>query len=127
MLGVPTERFKLFGFMLSALITGLVGATYAFSLGYITTNSVFRTDISFNVIVYTLLGGIGTLAGPTGGENHSLPTGRWPHEWALDHTANQRLRAVPGSLQHKHQLLARSTPRANHRTHTPLMELKFHG
>ena len=64
MLGVPTERYKLFGFVLSALITGLVGAAYAFSLGYITTNSVFRTDISFNVIVYSLLGGIGTLAGP---------------------------------------------------------------
>ena len=65
MLGVPTEHYKLFGFVLSALITGLVGAAYAFSLGYITTNSVFRTDISFNVIVYALLGGIGTIAGPT--------------------------------------------------------------
>ena len=65
MLGVPTEHYKLFGFVLSAFITGLVGAAYAFSLGYITTNSVFRTDISFNVIVYALLGGIGTIAGPT--------------------------------------------------------------
>ena len=64
MLGVPTERYKLLAFVLSALITGMVGAAYAFSLGYITTNSVFRTDISFNVIVYALLGGIGTLAGP---------------------------------------------------------------
>ena len=64
MLGVPTERYKLLGFVLSAALIGLIGAAYAYSLGYITTSSVFRSDLSFNVIVYALLGGMGTLAGP---------------------------------------------------------------
>jgi branched-chain amino acid transport system permease protein len=64
MLGVPTERYKLTGFVISALLIGLTGAAYAFSLGYITTSSVFRSDLSFNVVVYSLLGGMGTLAGP---------------------------------------------------------------
>jgi branched-chain amino acid transport system permease protein len=64
MLGVPTERYKLYGLALCALLTGLTGAAYAFSLGYITTTSVFRSDLSFSVIVYALLGGMGTLAGP---------------------------------------------------------------
>ncbi len=64
MLGVPTERYKLLAFVLSALLIGLIGAVYANSLGYITTSSVFRSDLSFNVIVYSMLGGLGTLVGP---------------------------------------------------------------
>jgi branched-chain amino acid transport system permease protein len=64
MLGVPTERFKIFTFVLSAALAGLVGAVYAYSLGYITSGSVFRVDFSLNMILHSLLGGIGTLAGP---------------------------------------------------------------
>lgn len=64
MLGIPTERYKMLAFVLSAILTGLAGAVYAFSLGYITTSSVFRTDLSLNMIVYSLLGGMGTLLGP---------------------------------------------------------------
>ncbi|HET9019343.1 MAG TPA: branched-chain amino acid ABC transporter permease [Acetobacteraceae bacterium] len=64
MLGVPTERYKAAMFVLSATLTGLLGAVYAHSLGYITTDSVYRTDFSLDMIVYCLLGGIGTLVGP---------------------------------------------------------------
>lgn len=64
MLGVPTERYKIGMFVVSATLTGLLGIIYAHSLGYITSGSVYRTDFSLNMIVYSLLGGIGTLAGP---------------------------------------------------------------
>jgi branched-chain amino acid transport system permease protein len=64
MLGVPTERYKVGMFVLSATLTGALGVIYAHSLGYITTGSVYRTDFSLNMIVYNLLGGIGTLVGP---------------------------------------------------------------
>lgn len=64
MLGVPTERFKVVTFVLSAALTGLVGAVYAYSLGYFTAGSVFRVDFSLNMILHALLGGIGTLTGP---------------------------------------------------------------
>jgi branched-chain amino acid transport system permease protein len=64
MLGVPMERFKIAMFILSAAITGAIGVIYAHSLGYITTGSVYRTDFSLNMIVYNLLGGMGTLVGP---------------------------------------------------------------
>jgi len=64
MLGVPTERYKVAMFVLSAALTGALGVIYAHSLGYITTSSVYRTDFSLNMIVYNLLGGIGTIAGP---------------------------------------------------------------
>jgi branched-chain amino acid transport system permease protein len=64
MLGVPTERYKIVAYVLSAVLVGLQGAVFAFSLGYFTTQSVFRLDFSLNMIVHALIGGIGTLAGP---------------------------------------------------------------
>lgn len=64
MLGVPTERMKIGVFVMSAVLTGMLGAVYAHSLGYITTSSVYRIDFSLNMIVYSLLGGMGTLFGP---------------------------------------------------------------
>jgi len=64
MLGVPTERYKRTAFVVSAVLTGLMGVIYAHSLGYITTESVYRDDTNLSLIVYSLLGGMGTLFGP---------------------------------------------------------------
>lgn len=64
MLGVPTERYKRIAFVVSAVLTGMMGVIYAHSLGYITTESMYRDDTSLSLIVYSLLGGMGTLFGP---------------------------------------------------------------
>ena len=64
MLGVPTERYKRIAFVTSAVLTGCLGVIYAHSLGYITTDSVYRDDTNLSLIVYSLLGGMGTLFGP---------------------------------------------------------------
>jgi len=64
MLGVPTERYKRMAFVVSAVLTGLLGVIYGHSLGYITTESVYRDDTNLSLIVYSLLGGMGTLFGP---------------------------------------------------------------
>jgi branched-chain amino acid transport system permease protein len=64
MLGVPAERYKRIAFVVSAVLTGLLGVIYAHSLGYITTDSVYRDDTNLNLIVFSLLGGMGTLFGP---------------------------------------------------------------
>jgi branched-chain amino acid transport system permease protein len=64
MLGVPTERYKRTAFVVSAVLTGLMGVIYGHSLGYITTDSVYRDDTNLSLIVYSLLGGMGTLFGP---------------------------------------------------------------
>jgi branched-chain amino acid transport system permease protein len=64
MLGVPTERYKTIAFVSSAALATLGGALYAHSLGFITTGSVFRIDISFNMILFAMIGGIGTVLGP---------------------------------------------------------------
>ena len=64
MLGVPTERYKRQAFVISAVLTGLLGVIYGHSLGYITTDSVYRDETNLSLIVYSLLGGMGTLFGP---------------------------------------------------------------
>ena len=64
MLGVPTERYKRLAFVISAVLTGVLGVIYAHALGYITTDSVYRDDTNLNLVVFSLLGGIGTLFGP---------------------------------------------------------------
>ncbi|MEO9613412.1 MAG: branched-chain amino acid ABC transporter permease [Nitratireductor sp.] len=64
MLGVATERYKIMAFVLSAVLVGTLGAVYGYSVGYFTTYTVFRLDFSLNMIVFCLIGGIGTLAGP---------------------------------------------------------------
>jgi branched-chain amino acid transport system permease protein len=64
MLGIPTERYKLVAFVLSAVLAAIGGVLYGYSLGFISTGSVFRIDISLNLILYSMLGGIGTVAGP---------------------------------------------------------------
>ena len=64
MLGVPTERYKRIAFVVSAVLTGMMGVIYAHSLGYVTTESMYRDDTNLSLIVYSLLGGMGTLFGP---------------------------------------------------------------
>ena len=64
MLGVPTTRLKVIAFILSAALTGGFGALYALNLGYITTDSVFRGALSLEMIVNSLVGGMGSLFGP---------------------------------------------------------------
>lgn len=64
MLGVATERYKIAAFVLSATLVGTLGAVYGYSVGYFTTYTVFRLDFSLNMIVFCLIGGIGTLFGP---------------------------------------------------------------
>lgn len=64
--GIDPVRFKLFAFMVSAYFSGLAGALEVHYLGYITPE-IFGVDISFWPIIYSISGGLGTLAGPVVG------------------------------------------------------------
>lgn len=64
MIGVPTEIYKTFSFIISSTLIGMAGTIYGFYLGYFTTGSVIRVDFSLNMILHCLIGGIGTIAGP---------------------------------------------------------------
>jgi branched-chain amino acid transport system permease protein len=61
--GLDPVRFKLFAFGVSALVAGMAGALEVHLFGYVTPE-VFGTDISFWPMIYSICGGLGTLAGP---------------------------------------------------------------
>ncbi|TAL13223.1 MAG: branched-chain amino acid ABC transporter permease [Aquabacterium sp.] len=62
-LGYKVERYKLLAFVLSAGLAGLAGAMKTTVLGFATLTDALWTTSGL-VILMTLVGGIGTLAGP---------------------------------------------------------------
>jgi branched-chain amino acid transport system permease protein len=63
-LGYPIARYQLLVFVLSAFLAGLAGGVYAIGHGFASLQEVYWTT-SGKVVVMTILGGIGTLWGPT--------------------------------------------------------------
>jgi len=62
-LGYDTARFKLLGFVLSAALAGLAGATKTLVLGFATLTDA-HWSMSGLVILMVLVGGMGTMLGP---------------------------------------------------------------
>jgi len=82
-LGYKTERYKLVAFVLSATFAGLAGATKALGFQLASLTDVYWT-MSGEVILMTLVGGMGTLFGPVAGaffvltlENYLTTIGQW--------------------------------------------------
>lgn len=75
-LGYDVDRFKLLAFVISATLAGLAGATKALVFQFATlTNAHWQT--SGEVILMTLVGGLGTVFGPVVG---ALAVGALSHE-----------------------------------------------
>src|SRR6266480_7598780 len=62
-LGYDADRYKLIAFILSATLAGLAGATKAIVFQLAALNDVHWT-MSGEVVLMTLLGGMGTIFGP---------------------------------------------------------------
>ena len=65
-LGYDVDKYKLTAFVLSAAIAGLAGATKSLALGIATLTDV-GWQMSGEVVLMTLLGGMGTILGPVVG------------------------------------------------------------
>ena len=82
-LGYDTEHYKLLAFVLSATLAGLAGATKAIVFQLASLTDVHWT-MSGEVVLMTLLGGMGTIFGPVVGaftiialENYLAGFGQW--------------------------------------------------
>ena len=82
-LGYRAERYKLVAFVLSATFSGLAGATKALVFQLASLTDVHWT-MSGEVVLMTLLGGLGTVFGPVVGavivvtlENYLAQLGAW--------------------------------------------------
>jgi branched-chain amino acid transport system permease protein len=82
-LGYDVDKYKLLAFVLSATLSGLAGALKAQSLGLATLTDIHWHQ-SGEVVLMTLLGGMGTIFGPVVGafaivgmENYFASFGSW--------------------------------------------------
>jgi branched-chain amino acid transport system permease protein len=82
-LGYDVDRYKLVAFVISASLAGLAGATKSLALGLATLTDV-SWQMSGEVVLMTLLGGMGTILGPTLGagiiiamQNYLADLGSW--------------------------------------------------
>uniref|UniRef100_UPI00355A0F19 branched-chain amino acid ABC transporter permease n=1 Tax=Piscinibacter sp. TaxID=1903157 RepID=UPI00355A0F19 len=62
-LGYDVDRYKLLAFVLSTALAGLAGGLKTMVLGFATLSDV-HWSLSGEVVLMTLLGGMGTFAGP---------------------------------------------------------------
>jgi branched-chain amino acid transport system permease protein len=62
-IGYPVERYKIVAVMLSGLFAGLAGVLYAVQNRFAAPDFVFFI-ISGEVVIFNVMGGMGTLAGP---------------------------------------------------------------
>jgi branched-chain amino acid transport system permease protein len=82
-LGYKTDRYKLVAFVLSAALAGVAGATKAIVFQLASLTDVHWT-MSGEVVLMTLVGGLGTVFGPVAGafvivsmENYLAEFGQW--------------------------------------------------
>ena len=82
-LGYDVDRYKLLAYVLSATLSGVAGATNALVFQLAGLNAVYWT-MSGEVVLMTLLGGMGTVFGPVAGalvvlsmENYLAQLGSW--------------------------------------------------
>jgi branched-chain amino acid transport system permease protein len=82
-LGYDVDRYKLIAFVLSAVLSGVAGATNALVFQLAALNAVHWT-MSGEVVLMTLVGGLGTVFGPVAGalavlamENYLAQLGAW--------------------------------------------------
>lgn len=82
-LGYHVDHYKLMAFVLSATLAGMAGATKALALGLATLTDV-GWQMSGEVVLMTLLGGMGTILGPSVGaaiivtmQNYLADLGSW--------------------------------------------------
>jgi branched-chain amino acid transport system permease protein len=62
--GVNTTRFKLGAFVLGATLAGLGGVLYAYHLRHVGPE-IFGLFASFQIVIMGVVGGAGTIIGPT--------------------------------------------------------------
>ena len=66
-MGVKAPRAKTMAFFVSAFFPGLIGTLYFFKNGNVEPDDAFRFQMSLEILVMVMLGGVGTVLGPVVG------------------------------------------------------------
>ena len=111
-LGYHADRYKLLAFVLSAALAGLAGATKALVFQFASLTDVHWT-MSGEVVLMTLLGGIGTILGPVVGAFVIVDDGDLSRPGRVvghDHRGRD-LRRLRADLPPRHRRRDRAVPR----------------
>lgn len=82
--GVNAVRVKLIAVMISAALTSLIGSFHAMYLTFIEPGAMFSLEMSIQIAMFALIGGLGTLSGPLVGTLLVLPLAELARGWLGD-------------------------------------------
>jgi branched-chain amino acid transport system permease protein len=82
--GISAVRVKLAAVMISAFLTSLVGSFHAMYLTFIEPGAVFSLELSIQIAMFALIGGLGTVSGPLVGTLLVLPLAELARGWLGD-------------------------------------------
>ena len=79
--GVRVVNMKVLAAVVSAALTSCVGTFHMTYLTFIDPASAFSLDLSIQIAMFALIGGLGTLSGPVFGTFLLLPVGEFARTW----------------------------------------------
>ena len=80
-IGIDTTRYKLYAVMISAFFAGIAGVFYAQYVLFIEPKTVFSADLSTQFALMSIIGGLGTVAGPIVGAFILTPLSEFLRAW----------------------------------------------
>jgi len=83
--GVNATQVKLKAVMISAFLTSLVGSFHGMYLTFIDPASAFSLELSIQIAMFALIGGMGTVFGPLVGTVLVLPIAELARGWLSDY------------------------------------------
>jgi|LGVE01.1.fsa_nt_gb branched-chain amino acid transport system permease protein len=76
-IGINVTRYKLYAMMVSAFLTAIVGSFYAQYVTYIDPFMVFPLALSMQIVLITVIGGLGNIYGPILGAAILIPLSQY--------------------------------------------------
>ena len=91
--GINPFRWKLLALVISGALAGLAGALYAVLMVIVTPHSAFGMLVSAQALIFSMFGGVGTVAGPIVGAVILIPLGE-----LLSSTVGKNLPGIQGVI-----------------------------
>lgn len=79
--GINTVNVKLKAAVISAILTSFVGSFHAMYLTFIEPSAAFSLELSIQIAMFALIGGLGSVAGPLAGTLLVLPIAELARGW----------------------------------------------
>ena len=79
--GIHTVRMKIIAAVVSAMLTSIIGTFHITYLTFVDPSSAFSLELSIQIAMFALIGGLGTVAGPIAGTFLVLPIAELARGW----------------------------------------------